>query len=138
MCRESGSLSDTRIKSEYHWAYAYIRSTQEDANTKLRFLTGGSEHLGSTVQTACELSKLRKDLATNPCVSRETTYQIYDDIMMCAEGIHTYIRATQAQIQALQNQRTNHHQGFDDMHTGAASTDSTQHDQPPHAAQTAT
>ena len=81
------------------------------------------------------MSKLQKDLATNPCVSRETTFQIYDKMMLGAEDIHTYSRAAQAKIQALADQRAHHHQGFDDTHNGAASTDGTQHDQPHDAAQ---
>ena len=116
---------------EYHWAYAYIRITQEDTNTKLGFLTAGSMYLEATLQTACELSKVRSDLATNSCVTRETVYHIYDDMMLCAENVHTYIRATQAQVQALQSQRTQHHAGFDNMLTGAAISSNTQHDQPP-------
>ena len=46
---------------EDHWAHAYIRITKEDTDHKLRFLTGGLEHIESTVQTACEIPKRRRD-----------------------------------------------------------------------------
>ena len=68
-------------------------------------------------------------------MSRGTTFQIYDKMMLCAEDIHTYIRAKQVKMQAMKDQHTHHHQGFDDIHAGAASKDGAQHDQPRDAAQ---
>ena len=68
-------------------------------------------------------------------MSRQTKYDIYDRMMRCAEEGHTYIRATQGQLKALNDQRTHHHQGFDAFQTRPASSENTQHDPPQHAAQ---
>ena len=68
-------------------------------------------------------------------MSRQTKFDIYDRTMLCAEEVHAYVRATQAQTKALNDRRARHHQDFDDVRAGSASTDSAQHRQPQRAAQ---
>ena len=56
-------------------------------------------------------------------------------MMLAAEAIHTYIRDTQAQIKAFNDQRTHHHDGFDTRRIPSASSDEDRPDTPRHAAQ---
>ena len=84
----------------------------------------------ATLLTAGELSETRRDLVYNPCVTKETTLEIYDQMMRYAEHVQEYISLTQKHIEALQAERTHHHADFDRTSTvGAASSSGKQHDQ---------
>ena len=84
----------------------------------------------TTLLTAAELSETRRDLVYNPCVTKDMTLEIYDQMMIYAEHIQEYISITQKHIEDLKAAKTHHHLDFDRIATsGAASSSSTQHDQ---------
>ena len=88
------------------------------------------KYVVSTLLTAGQLSETRRNLAHNPCVTKETTQDIYDHMMIYAEHIQEHISLTQKRIEALPAERTHRHADFDRTSTsGAASSSSNQHDQ---------
>ena len=63
-------------------------------------------------------------------MSKETTLEIYDQMMIYAEHIKEYISLTQKHIEVPQAERLHRHADFDRTSTsGAASSSSNQHDQ---------
>ena len=81
-------------ESEYHWAYATILLTKADIELKMSYLTNAQKYLVQTFVTAGETVKARRDLATNPCVTLDSTMEIYSQMMTFAEQAQGYIRTT--------------------------------------------